>query len=154
MGAERRITASTTIAAPVEQVWELVSNTRRYAEYVEATLEVVRSDGQAKVGGTYEERNKFIGPFKVRSFWRVTEYDAPRRQVHAADRWPLVSGLKIAWECEPDGDGTRLTHWIEYVPGLGPLGNVVDAAMRGQVQKDLDRTVENCRSLAEREAAA
>ena len=151
MAAERRLTSSVVVDRPIEQVWELVSDTRRYAEYVDATLEVTRSDGQARVGATYDERNKFIGPFKVSSKWRVTEYDPPRSQVHVTDRWPLVKGLRIAWECEPAGEGTRLLHWVEYVPGLGPLGSLLDLVMRGQVQKDMDGTTANFKALAERE---
>ena len=147
----RRLTSSVVVDAPLDATWDLVSDTSRYAEWVEATLAVTRSDGMAHEGSTYAERNKFIGPFKVSSSWRVTEFDPPRRQVHAAERWPLVKGLRIAWECEPADAGTRLTHWVEYTPGLGPLGNVLDAAMRGQIQSDLDGTTQNLKALAERE---
>lgn len=149
--SRRTLTSSVVVDAPLDAVWDLVSDTRRYAEYVEATLAVTRSDGMAHVGATYDERNKFIGPFKVSSHWRVTEFDPPRRQVHEADRWPLVDGLRIGFECEPADDGTRVTQWLEYAPKLGPLGSVLDGAMRGQVQRDLDRTTANFKALAERE---
>jgi len=151
MARTRRLTSSAVVDAHLDRVWDLVSDTRRYAEYVEATLAVTRSDGMAHEGSTYEERNKFIGPFKVSSRWRVTEFDPPRRQVHAAERWPLVKDLRVGFECEPADNGTRVTHWIEYVPGLGALGGVLDNAMRGQIQRDLDRTAQNLKALAERE---
>lgn len=142
------------VEADLDRVWDLASDTRRYAEYVEATLEVTRSDGMAHEGVTYDERNKFIGPFKVSSKWRVTEFDPPRRQIHVAERWPLVKNLRIGFECEPADAGTRVTHWIEYTPGLGALGNALDGAMRGQIQHDLDRTTQNFKALAERELRA
>ena len=154
MATRRKLTSSAVVNAPLDATWDLISDTRRYAEYVEATLAVTRSDGMAHEGSSYDERNKFIGPFKVSSRWRVTEYDPPRRQVHTAERWPLVKELRIVFECEPADHGTRIMHAIEYTPGLGALGSVLDNVMRGQIQRDLDRTVQNFKALAERELRA
>ena len=150
MAAPRRFSSSVVVDAPVDTVWELLSDTRRYAEYVEATLAVTRSDGMAHVGATYDERNKFLGPVRVSSRWRVTEYDAPRSQVHVCDRWPLVDGLRIGFECEPVDGGTRVSQWLEFTPKVPFLVR----AFAGQVQRDLDRTTANLKALAEREAPA
>ena len=154
MGARRRVESSVVVDVPLDRLWDFLSDTARYDDWVVATLEVTRTDGPAHLGSTYDERNKLIGPIRVTSRWRVIEFDPPRRQVHAAERWPLVKDLHVAFTCEPADAGTRLTQWFEYTPRFGPLGGMLDAAMRGQVQKDLDRTLENCRALAEREAPA
>jgi hypothetical protein len=84
--AEEMPVSSVVVAAtlPVEQerLWALLCDTRRYPEWVEMTTAVVRTDGPTRPGSTYEERNRLVGPFTVRSRWTVTEFDPPRHQQH------------------------------------------------------------------------
>lgn len=148
MGA-RRIVASGRIDAPLDRLWDLLCDTGRYAEWVEGTVEVVRTDGEARLGSTYDERNKFLGPWKARSRWRVTEFERPRRMVHVAERFPLVSGLHVDWELAPAAHGgTDAVFGVEYTPALGPLGTLLDRWMVRGVRADHERTLENLRALA------
>ena len=145
-----RVTATQTVAASPEQVWELLSDTSRYAEYVEGTAAVLRNSGQAREGATYEELNPILGPWKARTTWTVVEFDPPRRQRHRSLDVPLTSTLDVVMEVEPDDDGSRVTLTLEGAPSHGPLGAAFARLMRGQVDRDNRKTIENFAALAAR----
>jgi uncharacterized protein YndB with AHSA1/START domain len=77
--AHLEVSATTPVAAPPERAWEALCDTARYAEWVEGTLEVTRTDGPAAPGSTYDEINPVLGPWKATTRWTVTEFDPPRR---------------------------------------------------------------------------
>lgn len=70
MANEHSISATVLVDAPIERVWELASDTSRYDEWVEATLEVLGTDGPARLGSSYEERTRVSGPWKATTSWR------------------------------------------------------------------------------------
>ena len=109
MAAEHRIAASSTIAAPHDKVWELFCDTGRYAEWVEGTLEVVRTDGPARLGVTYDERTRIAGRWKTSTHWRVSEFEPPRRRVHEGTGVSAGRGLGIELDCLSKGDSTQVT---------------------------------------------
>ena len=59
------VTAYAVVPAPPDRVWELVCDTSRYAEWVEGTDEVTRTDGPAAPESTYDEVNPILGPWKA-----------------------------------------------------------------------------------------
>jgi carbon monoxide dehydrogenase subunit G len=147
------VTASTTVPAPPEQVWELTCDTTRYAEWVVGTDQVTRTDGPAREGSTYDEKNTIVGPWKARTSWRVTEFDAPRRQVHVSNDVPLAREFLVIMEVTPEGDGSRVTFTLG-AEMKGPLGGLFAKAMRPGVARDNRRTVAQFAELARREPAA
>ncbi len=146
------VTASGFVAAPPERVWELVCDTARYAEWVEGTDEVTRTDGPAREGSTYDEVNPLLGPWKARSRWTVESLEPPRRQVHHGEGIPLTTEMVVEMEVRPVGEGTEFTQTLRGTPGAGPVGAAFHRLMRGQVERDNRRTAENLASLARREA--
>jgi carbon monoxide dehydrogenase subunit G len=148
------VTASKVIAVPPETAWSVLSDTSRYAEYVEGTDEVSRSGGPAAVGVTYEEVNPILGPWKARTTWTVVEFDAPHRQVHRSPDIPLASRMDVIMEVMPEGDGSRVTFTLQAAPSLGPLGALFMRAMRSQVERDNEKTLANFAALAEAERVA
>ena len=145
------VTASETVAAPPERVWELMSDTSRYAEWVEGTAEVTRTDGPAKPGSTYDEVNPLVGPWKARTRWTVTEFEPPRRQVHRGEGIPFMRDFQVITELTPAGDATEVTVTLRGEPGAGPLGAVFARLMRGQTDKENRKSVGNFAALASRE---
>ena len=142
------------IDAPVEQVWAMITDTRRYAEWVENTDEVVTaSSDEATAGVTYEERNTVAGPLNGRSRWVVDSVDPMRHTVHSGEGIAVVKGMRLEMTLAPDGDGTRYEHRLIYTPALGPLGPVVNLVLRPSVQRATDRGVANLKAICEREAA-
>lgn len=145
------VSATVTIAAPPERVWELISDTSRYAEWVEGTAEVTRTDGPARQGSTYDEVNPLLGPLKARTHWTVVEYDAPRRQVHRGTGIPLARDFLVEFELTPAGGGTEVTQVLRGHPAAGPLGAAFFRAMRGQTERENRKSMENFAQLARRE---
>lgn len=143
--------ATVTIPAPPERVWELISDTSRYAEWVEGTAEVTRTDGPARQGSTYDEVNPLVGPWKARTRWTVTEYEPPRRQVHRGEGIPLAKEFFVEFELTPAGGGTEVRQTITGHPAAGPLGTAFFRALRGQTERENRKSMENFAELARRE---
>lgn len=147
------VTASTHVPAPPEQVWDLISDTTRYAEWVEGTDAVTRTDGPAWEGSTYDEANTLLGPWKARTNWRVTEYTPHRRQVHTSTDVPLAKRFEVVMELEPQGEGTLFVVTLNAQPSLGPVGALMARLMRGVADAENRRTVANIADLVSLERA-
>ena len=151
--SETLIEVELTIAVPPRQVWELISDTRRYAEWVVNTDEVLSASSDvADVGVTYEERNTVAGPIKGTSSWRVDSVDPGRHTVHSGTGIVLVKWMKLELTVEPQGEGTRYVHAFRYEPALGPLGPVMNAALKPSISRDMRRTAEALKALCEAQA--
>lgn len=156
MASERSVVSSVTVPVPQERAFELLSDTSRYAEWVEDTLEVVRTDGPATEGSTYDEVNRVAGPLKGRSTWTVTEHEPPRRSLHVGEGIAIARAMSVEFEASPvDGGATEVTFTFRYQPAFGPLGGLLaSAGLHRQVAAGFRKTAESFRRLAEREAQA
>ena len=145
------VTASRAIAAPPERLWELVSDTNRYAEWVEGTAAVSRPAGPARIGTTYEEINPIAGPWRATARWTVVEFDPPRRQVHRSEDIPIASEFLVIIELAPSGGGSEITVTLQATSSLGLLGACACRVLAGRTRRDNERTVRNLAVLAARE---
>ena len=143
------------IAAPPAQVWATIADTRRYAEFVPNTLEVVTASSDvADLGVTYTERNRIAGPLTGRSSWRVTACEAPRHAIHDGEGIWAAKSMQLEMTVEPDGEGTAYTLTFRYEPGLGPLGPLLNLGLKPSLNGDMRRTAEQLKALCESEAPA
>jgi carbon monoxide dehydrogenase subunit G len=149
--AQIEVTASAVIAAAPEQLWKLVSDTSRYAEWVAGTAAVPRTDGPAREGSTYDEINPVVGPWRAKTRWTVIEFDPPRRQVHRTEDIPFASEFLVIIEIVPSGDGGEVTVTLRAKSSLGVLGASVLGVLKSQTRKDNERTVRSLAELAARE---
>jgi carbon monoxide dehydrogenase subunit G len=140
------VTASAVAPAPPERVWELLCDTSRYAEWVEGTAAVTRSDGPARPGSTYDELNPIVGPWKARTSWTVAEFEPPRRQVHTSGDLPLLRRFDVIMELAPEGEATRVTLTLRGEPA-GLAGRAFGRAMQPLIARDNRRTVANLVAL-------
>jgi uncharacterized protein YndB with AHSA1/START domain len=147
-----QITASAVTAVPPAKLWELVSDTSRNPEWVEATAAVPRTDGPARLGSTYDEINPIMGPWRARTRWTVIEFDPPRRQVHRSQDVPFASESLVIIDLAPSGDGSQVTVTLRQRPSLGPLGTTVLGLLKSQMAKGNERSVQKLAQLAAREA--
>lgn len=147
--ARMQVSASGPVAAPAPEVWELLCDTSRYAEWVAGTDEVTRTDGPAREGSTYDEVNPIAGPWKGRSHWTVTSFDVPHRQVHRGEGIaPTVKWLEIEMAVTPVGeDACEVALTLTGESALGPLGALMLTALKGQVERDNRKSVENLAAL-------
>jgi carbon monoxide dehydrogenase subunit G len=148
------VTASAVVPASQERVFELLSDTARYPEWVTGTDAVTRTDGPAREGSTYDEVNPILGPWRANTHWRVVEHEVPRRTVHSTGDIPLSSHFEVVMEVDPEGDASRVTLTLRGTPSLGPIGGAFARLMRSQVDRDNRRTVEGFAELATRELGA
>ena len=74
--ADLSVSATASVSAPPDRVWELVCDTSRYAEWVAGTDAVTRTDGPAREGTTYDEVNPILGPWKARTRWTKAQYSS------------------------------------------------------------------------------
>ena len=148
--AQMEVTASAVSAAPPAELWELVSDTSRYAEWVEGTAEVTRTDGPAREGSTYDEINPIMGPWRAKTRWTVTEFDPPHRQVHRGEDIPFASEFLVIIDLAPSGDGSQVTVTLRANPSLGAFGAGVLRILKSRTRKDNERTVGNLAELAAR----
>lgn len=132
-------------------MWEVACDTSRYAEWVESTLQVTRTDGPARLGATYDERTRISGPWKALTHWQVTEFDAPRRQVHAGEGVATAKGMAVIIEVEPSGSNTQFTLTIRYTPRFGMIGALIDRAIAGKLERAQHRSADAFSALIIRE---
>jgi carbon monoxide dehydrogenase subunit G len=148
------VTASAVVPASQERVFELLSDTARYSEWVTGTDSVTRTDGPAAEGSTYDEVNPILGPWKASTKWHVVDYEPPRRQRHTTTDIPLSSRFEVIMEVAAEGDVSEVSITLQGEPALGPIGAVFARLMQGQVARDNRRTVEAFAELATRELGA
>jgi hypothetical protein len=146
------ITEKAVIPAALERVWEVLSATHRYAEWVDVCLEVTDHHGEATVGGTYSERNSVLGPLTTRSTWTVREVVPMTRRVDSGTGFALVRDLTSAFYLRPVPEGTELTYEVTYDFGLGRIGVFVDKAQQGGQRAAMRRSMANLAELLRSEA--
>lgn len=144
------VTASKVVAVPPEAAWEVLCDTSRYAEYVIGTDEVSRHEGRAREGGTYDEVNTILGPWKARTHWTILELEE-RRTRHRSPDVPLLRHLDVIIEVAEEGEGCRVTFTLEGEPVRGPVGAAFGRLMRPMVARDNRRSVENFGEIVTRE---
>jgi carbon monoxide dehydrogenase subunit G len=147
MTTEQSVSASVLIDVPIEKAWELASDTGRYAEWVEATLEVLRTDGPARLDSTYDERTRILGPWKSTTRWRVSEFDPPQRQVHEGQGVFTAKDMAVVIELSPEDEQTRFTLTIRYTPRFGLVGTLIDRGVQATLERAQQRSVQAFASL-------
>jgi len=141
------ITEVSVIPAPLERVWEVVSATHRYAEWVAVVREVTDHHGTATVGRTYSEVNEVLGPLTTRSTWTVREIEPMTRRVDTGTGFPLVHDLVSAFLFREVDGGTEMTYRVTYRFGLGRLGALVDRVQQGGQRKAMRHSMDNLAEL-------
>lgn len=158
MAAERIVAASAVCAGSAEQLWQLLSDPKRFVEWADATRAVLRSDDPLTIGGVYVERNRLLGPLSTTVTYTVEEAEEPRWMLHRAEGSGLTSSMHFFVELtpvsEPEAPGvaaTRVRLGLRYVPALGPLGAVLTGLIRPQLQRGFARSGANIAAIAARE---
>lgn len=128
------------VSAPIQQVWDVLADTSRYADWVKDCLAVTYHHGTATLGGIYKERNVFLGPIRASTTWTVAELEAPFYRRDTGIGMPLLSELEAIFELEPltPADGPEATRWTyrnRYRVGLGAVGRRIDGLQQGELRK-------------------
>jgi uncharacterized protein YndB with AHSA1/START domain len=117
--------AEVLIAAPVADVWALVSDINLPARFSEEFLGAEWVDDELAVGASFVGRNQMdhLGEWEVTCF--VEAYDVGR-----AFGWKTVDreapGARWRFDLTPEGDGTRLRYSASMGPGFSFLVVAID----------------------------
>lgn len=135
------VTASVTIDASPDAVWDVLCDVPRHADWVENTIEVLGGEPLTGVGDRFTERARLSGMWTSELRWSVTEFSRPTRLTLQGDGARPVRELTLAYDLDPGDASTEVSSTYSYVPRFGPLGALLQLVVRGNVVAD------QCRSL-------
>ncbi|WP_164018808.1 type II toxin-antitoxin system RatA family toxin [Pyxidicoccus trucidator] len=130
-GATRTI----VINAPVEKVFDVITQYDRYPEFLPEVKEVRAANRQ---GNTLELHYKVDVVKTIRYSIRVTE-ERPKRMAWSFIEGEMMKDNKGSWVLEPEGEGkTRATYNVEMALGLLVPKAVVNALVDTSLPKMLE----------------
>jgi uncharacterized protein YndB with AHSA1/START domain len=137
-----------TLPAPPDEVYEVVMDPRRLADWVTIHEELKDAPpGLLEEGSRLHQRLKLVGRgFDVR--WTVTTAERPEQVVWNGEG-PARSKALVEYHLSPDDGGTRFGYVNEFnLPG-GFLGRFAGRAVAGTSipDREADRSLERLRKL-------
>lgn len=146
------VTERAILAVPLARVWDVVSATHRYGEWVDGVLEVTAHHGVAEVDRTYCERNRTVGPLTTRSTWTVRTIDPLRRRVDTATGFEPMRDLTNIFEFrrltfDNGAEGVEMTYTVRYRPGLGVVGHIIDRLQQPSLRRAFQTSMRNLEEL-------
>lgn len=122
-----KVSVSAGAAAAPEQVWKLVTDLPRVAEW-NTMHEGFTGDVPATLaeGVAYKQKVKLMG-MPAEMAWRVTTADAPKRLESNGDG-PMGVKARNLFVIEPADDGSTITYEMEFIgPALnGPMAGMLE----------------------------
>lgn len=147
MSGHFEISERAVIPAPVERIWEIVSDTARYTEWVAAVLEVTDHHGTAEIGKTYSERNQTLGPLTTRSVWTVREITPLRRRVDTGVGFAPLREMTNIFEFRPIDDSTEMTYTVRYLIPPPLFGRLLHRVIRPGIGQGMQSSMSNLADL-------
>jgi carbon monoxide dehydrogenase subunit G len=143
-----KVERETHIAAPPQQVYDVVMDPDRLSEWVSIHDSLENSpDGRLKKGSELAQRLRLAGR-RITVHWTVVE-DEPCRSVTWEGKGPARSRASVTYEFQEEDGGTNFVYANEYhLPG-GPLGAMAGPAVKRVTAKEVDKTLENLKNLVE-----
>lgn len=149
------ITASTHVAAPVDEVFAVYTNIEKAEERIPDIVSIeMLTDGPFGIGTRWRETRVMFKKEATEEMW-VTAFDPPRSYCVEAES----HGMKYAttFDFEPDGDGTKVSWSFTGTPqtlGTKVLSPVLGVLMNGTMRKCMQRDLEALREVCESTATA
>lgn len=138
------------IAAPPADVWEVVMDPRRLAEWVTIHRRLGAVPRRLTRGAQFEQTLSIRGA-QVHVTWTVVDVDPPHRAIWEG-RGPAHSHASIVYELEEAGGGTRFAYTNEFRAPGGPLGAVAGRVLVGGLsQREAQRSLIRLKALIERD---
>lgn len=144
------MTASIDIAAPPEQVWDVVMDPDRLGDWVTLHRRVgAVSDRPLKRGSTLEQTLHLRG-VSVKVRWKVSQARTGELAVWEG-RGPARAKAHTTYRLSPtDEHGTRFDYEVEFKAPLGPIGAAASRTLVGGIpQREADKTLARLKALLE-----
>lgn len=143
-----KVERSIEIAAPPEEVYDLIADPERLGEWVTIHQYVDGEPPDELVKGAKLAQCLRLAGRKFKVKWTVVESDRPHRLVWEG-KGPVRSKAKAVNVLEATKNGTRFSYTNEYsLPG-GPLGNMAGPVVRRVTGKELDDSLQKLKALLE-----
>jgi uncharacterized protein YndB with AHSA1/START domain len=143
------VSASTDIAAPPEEVWEMVMDPGRLDEWVTIHRKLLYADeGPPRVGYKMDQQLHVRG-VNLEVHWRLVDCSPGERAVWQG-QGPARSRAQTEYLLNAVDGGTRFDYRNEFRAPLGPVGAVVSRALIGGMpEREAKRTLERLRAHLE-----
>jgi carbon monoxide dehydrogenase subunit G len=137
------------IEAPVEMVWQLMSDPNRLSEWNGAFDRIENASGRLdEVGTTYTQVTKVAG-IELKGDWEITSVE-PMRRRQFSGKPPGFSRCKGVESFEAANGGTEYTVEFDYALWGGPIGTVADRLYgRSLMERIIERNIEQLRLILE-----
>ncbi|MFV6025837.1 SRPBCC family protein [Streptomyces sp. NPDC056264] len=150
----REFSASRLMPVPVAAVWEVASNPRRNAEWVNNVQSVTQAASTLEVGQSFEERSIVVGPWTVITRWTLLSSDFHRERTYTGKGFPGVGEVRPFLRFQPMLDSSGREHtYVTYGSSLG-LNPVVARLLRGMLTAEFTASLAGLERLAARHPAA
>ena len=126
------------IDAPVERVWEVLSDPRCYPRWVVGAKEFRDADPEFPAIGSKFHHRVGIGPLTVDDHTEVVDVNAPWRIELKARARPL-GAADVVLTTEPSGSGTRLTMIEDPADPITRMLGIVQLLVRARNARGLQR---------------
>ncbi|MCW3032224.1 MAG: hypothetical protein JWM60_569 [Solirubrobacterales bacterium] len=144
-----QVTASITLDAPPERVWEMVMDPSCLATWVTIHRRLLRADGGPPNVGYRMDQSIHLRGVTLDVHWELVECDPCRRAVWQG-RGPARSRAHTEYLLKALDGGTRFDYRNEFHAPLGPVGAIVSRAVVGGIpQREANRSLERLKEQIE-----
>jgi uncharacterized protein YndB with AHSA1/START domain len=144
------VTASIDLPAPPAEVWKMVMDPGRLADWVTVHRELRQADdGPPRVGYRMDQHIHLRG-VSLDIHWKLVECRPDELAVWEG-RGPARSRARTQYILRPGPEGgTHFAYHNEFRPPLGPIGAIVSRALVGGMpEREANRTLERLRAQLE-----
>jgi uncharacterized protein YndB with AHSA1/START domain len=146
--AMAKVQTSIDIAAPVQDVWELVTDLPRLGDWVSVHRDFPElPPAEVTEGVSFKQTLAVAGtPFAVQ--WTAVEVDGPKRL-----RWegtgPAGTTARTTYSLSAASGGTRFTYENEFKLPAGEVGEAASGVVAGHAEREADASLARLKQLAE-----
>jgi uncharacterized protein YndB with AHSA1/START domain len=146
------VVATVDIDASPQEVWDVVMDPRRTAEWVTIHRHLGHHDDGSPRPGYEMEQTLCLRGVNFKVHWTLAEADAPRFAVWEG-RGPARSRARIVERLtEIDGGRTRFHYENEFKAPLGPFGAVASRALvAGLPRREADASLQLLKQILEQD---
>lgn len=138
------VITSITIDAPPEEVWDVVMDPHRLAEWVTIHRKLnSASDGEM-------DQTLCLRGVNFHVHWELEDCEVGKRAVWKG-RGPAHSHAETEYRLTPQDGGTRFAYRNVFKAPLGPLGALASRALvGGQPEREAKQSLRNLKALVEK----